>query len=108
MSCLLLRCGLLLRGLLGLGSGSGLLLLFGGELIGRLELGEVAVGNHLLQDTQERGIQPLLIGREIGLHVLLDGDGGEPVRSLSSVMTVMIPALYNMVMIASSCNGRKG
>ena len=75
-SCLFLRCGLLLRGLLGLGSGSGLLLVVGGELIGRLDLGEVAVGHGLLQGTQERGIHPLLIGREIGLHVLLDGDGG--------------------------------
>ena len=34
--------------------------------------------------------------------------GEEPVRSFSSVMAVMIPALCDMVMIVSNCNDKKG
>jgi len=80
-SGLLLRRGLILRSsslllgssLLGLG---GLLLVVGADFVGVLYLHKNAIGNHLLQGTQEHGIQPLLIGGESGLHGLLDGNGG--------------------------------
>jgi len=75
-SRLLLRRGLLRRRLLGLGGGSGLLLVVGTDLVGGLDLDEVSLGNHLLQGAQEGSVEPLLVGREIGLHVLLDGDRG--------------------------------
>ena len=72
---LFLRSGLL-RSLLGLERGSGLLLVLGAELVGGLDLGEIAVGNGLLQGVQEHTVHPLFVGGEVGLHVLLDGDGG--------------------------------
>ena len=73
--CLLLRRGLLL-GLLGLGGGSGLLLVLGADLVRGLGLRQIAVGHGLLQGRQEGAVQPLLVLGEVGLHVLLDGDGG--------------------------------
>ena len=75
---LLLGRGLLLRSLrlLGLQSGGGLLFVVGAELVGGLGLREIAIGHGLLQRVQEHAVQPFLVLREVGLHVLLDGDGG--------------------------------
>ena len=75
-SRLLLGRGLLLGSLLGLGSSGGLLLEVGTELVRGLDLGEVAIGNHLLEGVQVGTVHPLLIRGEVRLHVLLDGDGG--------------------------------
>ena len=73
----LLGRGLFLRSrLLGFGCGSGLFLVVGAELVRALDLREIAVRHGLLQRAQEHAIQPLLIGRKIALHVLLDGNGG--------------------------------
>ena len=72
---LLLGRGLLL-GLLGLGGSGGLLLVFRAELVGGLDLGEIPVGDGLLEGVEEHAIQPLLVFGEVGLHVLLDGNRG--------------------------------
>ena len=78
--CLLLGSRLLLRcDLLGLG---GSLFEISAELVGALDLGEDSIGDGLLQGVQEHGVEPLLVGREVGLHVLLDGDGGGTVAVL--------------------------
>jgi hypothetical protein len=69
------------------------LLVVGTDFVGVFDLHNNAIGNHLLQDTQEHGIPPLLIGGESGLHVLLMAMEDEPVGSLSPVMAVMSPAL---------------
>ena len=72
-SRLLLGRGLLLRSGLLLGLGG---LRLGAELIRSLVLGELAVGHGLLQGLEVHGVHPLLVLGKIGLHVLLDGDGG--------------------------------
>ena len=83
---LLLGCRLLLGSrlllwcdLLGLGGG---LFEISAELVGALDLGKVAIRHGLLQGVQEHGVEPLLVGGEAGLHVLLDGDGGRAVAVL--------------------------
>ena len=70
-SSLLLRRGLLLRCLLRLGSS------LGGrtKLVRSLDLDKGSIGNTVLQRLQKDCICPLLIAH-LGLHVLLDGDGG--------------------------------
>ena len=78
---LLLRSGLLLGLSLLLGS-SRLTLLCGGglgggaELEGSLVLGKFTIGNSLVQGFQVHAVHPLLILGKVGLHVLLDGNGG--------------------------------
>ena len=71
---LLLGRGLLL-GLLWLGGGGGLLLVFRAELVGALDLDEIPVSDGLLEGIEEHAVQPLLVLGQVGLHVLLDGDG---------------------------------
>ena len=74
---LLLWCSLLLRrSLLGLGCLLGLILVGSAELVRSLGLDKFTIGHGLLQGFQIHAIHPLLIGWEVGLHVLLDGDGG--------------------------------
>ena len=76
-SRLLLGRGLFLRSrLLGLGCCSGLFLVVSAELVRALDLREIPVRHGLLQCAQEHAIQPLINGRKIALHVLLDGNGG--------------------------------
>ena len=78
---LLLGCGLLLRSSLLLGS-SRLTLLGGGslgggaKLEGSLVLGKFTIGNSLVQGFQVHAVHPLLILGKVGLHVLLDSNGG--------------------------------
>ena len=80
---LLLGCRLLLRcDLFGLGGG---LLVIGAELVGALDLGKNAIGHGLLQGVQEHGVEPLLVGGEVGLHVLFDGDGRGTVAVLEGL-----------------------
>jgi len=62
--------------LLGLQGGGGLLPVLGAELVRSLGLEEVAVDHGLLQGVQEDAVHPLLVSGEVGLHVLLDGNGG--------------------------------
>ena len=71
-----LGSGLFLGSLLGLQGSGGLLLVLGAELVGGLHLGEVTISYGLLQGVEEDAVHPLLVSGQVGLHVLLDGDGG--------------------------------
>ena len=80
---LLLGCGLLLGSSLLLRSGLllGCSLLLSGslgsctKLVGGLYLDEFTRGNTVLQGLQEDTVEPLLVAH-VGLHMLLDGNGG--------------------------------
>ena len=74
--CSLLGSGLLLRGLLGLAGSLGLLLERRTQLVRSLDLDEVSGLNTVLEGLEKSGVHPLLVGGHVGLHVLLDGDGG--------------------------------
>ena len=74
---LLLRSGLLLSCcLLGCCLLAYLLLVFGTKLVRALDLDEVTVSYGILQGCQESFVQPFLILGKVGLHVLLDSNGG--------------------------------
>jgi hypothetical protein len=72
--------GLLLRGSLWLGSD--LLLVLRGELEGALDLDEFTASNTRLEGLEEGGVEPLLVLGELGLHQLLDGNGGGTITVL--------------------------
>jgi hypothetical protein len=75
-SCFLWSRNLLLgNSSLGLWFGSGRLLEVWGELVGVLELDEVAIGNTCFECHQERVVDPLLVLGHFGLHQLLDCNG---------------------------------
>jgi len=66
LGCCLLGCCLLAY----------LLLVFGTELVRALDLDKVTVSYGILQGCQESFVQPFLILGKVGLHVLLDSNGG--------------------------------
>ena len=70
---LLLWCSLLGGGLF---LGLGLLLEGGTQFVRSLDLHKVSGLNSVLERLEESGVHPLLIGGQVGLHVLFDGDGG--------------------------------
>jgi hypothetical protein len=76
LGCSLFGSSLLLGSLLGLSGGLGLLLEGRAQLVRSFDLDEISGRNSLLERLEESPIHPLLVGGHVGLHVLLDGNGG--------------------------------
>ena len=99
-SCLLLGCSLLLRShLLGFGSSSGLFLVVSTELVRTLICTKSPSATAFFSAFKNMPFSHFLSAGRLACMCFLIAMDEEPVRSLSSVMAMIIPALYDIVMI---------